>query len=91
MDGRWYQCSNGHYFCRGCYNGQVNAKRLAGAWPRCPHCRIRLPGGEPIYCLAAQQVIAAKKQATIDKVQHEEAEADAAEVAAAPDGYERPD
>ena len=82
-DGRWYQCANGHYFCRGCYNRHVHAKVLAGASPRCPQCRIRLPSGEPIYCLAAQQVIAAKKQATIDEVQQAEAEASAAEVAAA--------
>ena len=83
MDGRWYQCVDGHYFCRGCYNKHVDARLLAGASPRCPLCRIRLPSGEPIYCLAAQQVIAAKKQATIDEVQQAEAAASAAEVAAA--------
>ena len=83
MDGRWYQCDNGHYFCRECYNTHVDAKRRACTEPRCPQCRIRLPRGEPVYCLAAQQVIASKKQATIDEVQQAEAEANIAEVAAA--------
>ena len=36
---------------------------------------MRLPGDEPIYCLAAEKVIAAKKQSTIDEVQQAEAEA----------------
>ena len=83
MDGRWYQCENGHFFCRECYNKHVDAKRHACTEPRCPECRIRLPRGEPIYCLAAQKVIASKKQATIDEVQQAEAEANIAEVAAA--------
>ena len=57
MDGRWYQCDNGHYFCRVCYNRHVDAKWRARTEPRCPECRIRLPDGEPIYCLAAQKLI----------------------------------
>ena len=38
-DGMWFQCDNGHYMCKDCYNTHYNFQQAQFVRrPRCPEC-----------------------------------------------------
>ena len=69
MDGRVFQCDNGHSFCARCYDDHVEHQKWQGARPICATCRIKLVKGTPVRSLGLEQEIAAKKEATRAEVQ----------------------
>lgn len=81
MGGRILQCNKGHAYCYKCYTEHVARKDAQGTTPRCPQCRTTLKNGVPVYCLAVEQAIAARKQAVIDEVRQAEVDANVVEVA----------
>ena len=69
MDGRVFQCDNGHSFCARCYDDHVEHQKWQGSCPICATCRIKLVKGTPVRSLGLEQEIAAKKEATRAEVQ----------------------
>lgn len=84
LEDAFLQCQDGHYFCAPCYKEHCRIKALQGDRACCPICRVQLPEWrDRVYCLLAQQAIAAAKEVTVIEVQQADAEATVNEVAAA--------